>query len=151
MKVVISERISADHGEVRGLIEEGFHDVGKQDVEVLVVPNRSRWTISGRAWPELPTNRATRPKTRFLVEIAMPRRPSQAGFPYVWRYPRLRTAPELTAEDWRERLLAVAAHEAYHVKQFRLGMRRSEVKAERWAARALQRVRANGDLRAAED
>ncbi len=137
MRIVVSELITADHQEVRGLIHEGFHGVGKDAVEVHVVTNGSRFAISGRAWPELPKSRPVAPGTHYLVQIEMPRRPSGKGYPFVWRYPRLKTPPELRARDWRERLLAVAAHEAYHVKQFRSGMRRSEVTAERWAERML--------------
>jgi hypothetical protein len=127
---------------LRGLISEGFKGIGRADVEVHVVPNRSRFAISGRAWPDLPPGRARAGTTRFLVQIEMPRKPSAAGYPFVWRYPNRKTAPDLMARDWRERLLAVAAHEAYHVKQFRHGMRRSEVTAERWAQRTLDRYRA---------
>ena len=142
MRIEIDERIGADHDEVRGLILEGFRGVGRDAVEVHVVANRSRATFAGRAWPEPPRGRRLADGGRFLVEIAMPRRPSEEGFPFTWRYPRMKTAPQLTARDWRERLFAVAAHEAYHVKQFRRGMRRSEVTAERWAARSLDRLRA---------
>jgi hypothetical protein len=138
----VSDRISSPHGEVRRLIEEGFGGVGKGAVEVHVVANRSRWNFSGRAWPELPRGRASSRETRYLVEVSMPKRPSEEGFPYRWKYPRLKTAPRLVANSWEERLVALAAHEAYHVKQFRLGMRKSEVAAERWAGRALERYRA---------
>jgi len=138
----IGPRVTVPEEELRTLIREGFRGVGKDDVEVHVVGNRSRWTFSGRAWPELPTRRATSPKTRYLVEISMPRRPSAEGFPYRWKYPRLKTAPRLEAVNWEERLVALAGHEAYHVRQFRLGMRKSEVAAERWAARVLERFRA---------
>ena len=124
------------------MISEGFKGIGRADVEVHVVPNRSRFAISGRAWPELPPGRARAAGTRFLVQIEMPSKPSAAGYPFVWRYPKRKTAPQMTARDWRERLLAVAAHEAYHVRQFRQGMRRSEVTAERWAQRTLDRYRA---------
>jgi hypothetical protein len=138
----LSDRIAAPSGEVRRLIEEGFRGIGKDGVEVHVVANRSRWNFSGRAWPEVPRGRATSTETRYLVEISMPRRPSDEGFPYRWKYPRLKTAPRLVANSWEERLVALAAHEAYHVKQFRFGMRKSEVTAERWAGRALERYRA---------
>ena len=141
----LSERIRVPHGEVRSLILEGFRGVGKDDVEIQVIANRSRWVFSGRAWPELPRGRATSARTKFLVEISMPRAPSAEGFPYRWKYPRLKTAPRLIAYSWQERLVALAAHEAYHVKQFRLGMRKSEVTAERWAGRALDRHRAGAD------
>jgi hypothetical protein len=142
MILQLSDRILAPSGEVRRLIEEGFRGVGKDAVEVHVVANRSRWNFSGRAWPELPRGRASSRETRYLVEISMPRRPSDEGFPYRWKYPRLKTAPRLVANSWEERLVALAAHEAYHVKQFRFGMRKSEVTAERWAGRALERYRA---------
>lgn len=141
MRVLISDQVRADHEEVRGIISDGFHGISRADVEVHVSANRSRWIFTGRAWPELPPGRATNTETKFLVQIMMPRRPVASGFPYVWKYPRLKTAPELVAHTWQERLLAVAAHEAYHVKQFRFGMRRSEVTAERWAGRALERLR----------
>jgi hypothetical protein len=59
------------------------------------------------------------------------------GYPITYRYRGLSTAPWITVEDWRERLIALAAHEAYHVHQFREGLRRSEVQAERWALRRL--------------
>ncbi|MFL5767564.1 MAG: hypothetical protein ACJ758_06935 [Actinomycetota bacterium] len=141
MILVISPRIAVPEEELHALIQEGFRGVGKDDVEVQVVANRSRWVFSGRAWPERPTRRVTSAKTRYLVEISMPRSPSAEGFPYRWRYPRLKTAPRLEAASWQERLVALSAHEAYHVRQFRLGMRKSEVTAERWAARALDRFR----------
>jgi hypothetical protein len=138
----VSPRIAVPEEELRALIHEGFRGVGKDDVEVQVVANRSRWVFSGKAWPELPVRRATSVRTRYLVEISMPRRPSPEGFPYRWKYPRLKTAPKLEAATWQERFVALAAHEAYHVRQFRLGMRKSEVVAERWAGRALERFRA---------
>jgi hypothetical protein len=34
--------------------------------------------------------------------------------------------------------VALVAHEAYHTRQFREGLRRSEVQAERWAAQILE-------------
>ncbi|MFL5736505.1 MAG: hypothetical protein ACJ76P_04125 [Actinomycetota bacterium] len=138
----VSPRIAVREEDLRALLQEGFRGVGKDDVEVQVVANRSRWIFSGKAWPELPARRATSARTRYLVEISMPRKPSGDGFPYRWKYPRLKTAPRLEAWNWQERLVALAAHEAYHVRQFRLGMRKSEVAAERWAGRSLERFRA---------
>jgi hypothetical protein len=138
----VSQRIAVPSGEIRRLVEEGFRGIGKDAVEVHVIPNRSRWVFHGRAWPDLPPGRASSARTRFLVEISMPRNPAPDGFPYRWKYPRLKTAPRLVAHTWEERLVALAAHEAYHVKQFRFGMRKSEVTAERWAGRALDRFRA---------
>jgi len=145
MLVVVSHLIRADHEEVTGIVREGFHGISRDGVEVQVVATRSSHRFTGKAWLEPPARRERSPETRWLVEIVMPARPSSEGYPLEWRYPKLKTAPVFVAHDWRDQLFAVAAHEAYHVKQFRMGMRRSEVAAERWAHRALERVRANLD------
>ena len=105
---------------------------------------RSPQRFTGRAWSEPPKRRPRAPETRWLVEIVMPSRPPTDGYPLEWRYPGLKTAPAFVARDWRDLLFAVAAHEAYHVKQFRMGKRRSEIAAERWAHRALTRARLAG-------
>ena len=60
------------------------------------------------------------------------------AYPRTYRYPRLKTAPWITVSDWQERFVALVAHEAFHTRQFREGLRRSEVQAERWAARILE-------------
>lgn len=141
MLVVISHLIRADHEEIHGLVHEAFHGIGKQGVEVQVQATRSPHRFTGKAWLEPPVRRPRAPETRWLVELVMPAHPTPNGYPLEWRYPRLKTAPTFLAHDWRDQLFAVAAHEAYHVKQFRMGMRRSEVAAERWAHRALERSR----------
>lgn len=141
MVVVISHLIRADHEEVEGIVRDGFHGIGKDGVEVQLIGTRSTHRFSGKAWAEPPARRDRHPDTVWLVEIAMPSRPGAQGYPIHWKYPRLKTAPEFVAHDWRDQLLAVAAHEAYHVKQFRAGMRRSEVAAERWAHKVLERSR----------
>jgi hypothetical protein len=139
--IVISHLIRADHEEIDGIVREGFHGIGKEGVEVQVVGTRSPHRFTGKAWTQPPARRPRHPDTRWLVEIVMPSRPNAEGYPLEWKYPRLKTAPVFVAHDWRDQLFAVAAHEAYHVKQFRMGMRRSEIAAERWAHRALERVR----------
>ncbi len=144
MRLLIPDAIRVDHDELTTLVLEGFHGVGKRGVELHLSAHRGRVIFHGRAWPEIPPGAAVAPETRYLVQISMPKAPSQNGFPFEWRYPRRKTAPWLVAHTWQERLLAVAAHEAYHVKQFRFGMRRSEVTAERWAAKALERFRSRG-------
>jgi hypothetical protein len=50
-------------------------------------------------------------------------------------------SPRLTLGDWREALVAVAAHEGRHVWQFQSAAPRSEVEAERWAAERLAAFR----------
>lgn len=49
--------------------------------------------------------------------------------------------PFLRFDTWQEMIIGLAAHEAQHVHQFRHGKRRSEVRCERFAARALARWR----------
>jgi hypothetical protein len=71
------------------------------------------------------------------VRLRLPRTLRNRDYPKSYRYPGRRTAPWITVGDWRERLMALAAHEACHVRQFTLGLRRSEVEAERWALRIL--------------
>jgi hypothetical protein len=43
--------------------------------------------------------------------------------------------------DWREWLVSAAAHEAFHIHQYRNGKRRSEVDCERFAEDVLNRYR----------
>lgn len=50
-------------------------------------------------------------------------------------------SPLIEVRDWREGLVAVAAHEARHIWQFQHDKPRSEVDAERFAAKALARYR----------
>lgn len=46
-------------------------------------------------------------------------------------------SPLIEVKDWREGLVTIAAHEARHIHQFRYGKPRSEVDAERFAAKRL--------------
>jgi hypothetical protein len=50
-------------------------------------------------------------------------------------------APVLEYRNWREGLVAIAAHEARHIHQYQHGKPRSEVDCERFAAKALERYR----------
>src|SRR3954471_16414885 len=54
--------------------------------------------------------------------------------------------PFFTYADWREWLVAAAAHEAQHIHQYRHGMRRSEVDCECFAEKALTRYRSEGGV-----
>src|SRR5436190_23925828 len=82
-----------------------------------------------------------RPGVRFLVRLRIPATLRNRGYPMTHRYPGRKTAPWITVRSWRERFVALAAHEACHVRQFRENLRRSEVEAERWALEALDRWR----------
>ena len=55
-----------------------------------------------------------------------------------------RGSPLLELRDWREALVTVAAHEAWHVHQFRHGLRCAEAECERFARAALDRLREEG-------
>jgi hypothetical protein len=144
----VSEQIQGDHGELRALIHQAFEGVDPAGVEVHVEPaGHSRDSFTGLAYFHLPTRPRPLPGTDYLVRLRLPRSLRNRAYPKTYRYPRLKTAPWITVQSWRERLVALAAHEACHVRQFREGIRRSEVQAERWALRMLQRWReSTGDV-----
>ena len=143
MLVVVSPDIRAEPGTVRRLVEGAFDGVDAEGVEIRVeAARRSGESFSGRAYPEPPRRPRPHPSTRYLVRLWLPRTLRDRGYPRSYRYVRRSTAPWITVGNWRERLVALAAHEAFHVRQFREGLRRSEVQAERWALQTLERWRA---------
>jgi hypothetical protein len=145
VRVRVRPEIRADHDDVRRLVVDGFHGVGEQGVEVVVERARStRESFTGRAYFVLPSRPEPHPDTKYLVKLKIPGTPRNRAYPKTYRYWNRTTAPWITVGDWRERLVALAAHEACHVRQFRGGLRRSEVEAERWAARILDAWRARG-------
>src|SRR5262245_28827975 len=128
MRIVVSEEIRTDHQELRTLVVDAFEGIETIGVEVHVQrPAGRRVLFTGRAYPQLPSRPRTQPGTRYLVKLDVPSLMRNRGYPFTYRYSGLRTAPWITVRDWRERLVALAAHEAYHVHQFRHGIRRSEV------------------------
>lgn len=135
MLIVVSEEIRADHEELCRLVRQGFDGIDLDGVEVHIEPARHRsQSFTGLAYYHLPRRPRLQLGTEYLVRLRLPRALRNRDYPKSYRYPRLKTAPWITVGDWRERLLALAAHEACHVWQFREGHRRSEVQAERWAA-----------------
>lgn len=50
-------------------------------------------------------------------------------------------SPFIVHNDWKEGLIAIAAHEARHIYQYRNGKSRSEVDAEKFAAKRLDAYR----------
>jgi hypothetical protein len=149
IRTVVSEQIRADHGELRRLIGQGFAGIDGSGVEVRVERALRSWeSFTGRAYPEPPRRPKAHPGTQYLVRLKVPAVLRNRGYPQSYRYPRLKTAPSITVRDWRERLVALVAHEAFHVHQFRRGLRRSEVAAERWADSVLEAWRGQGfDIR----
>jgi hypothetical protein len=141
----MADEIRADHAEIRRLIGEGFAGVDHSGVEVRIDRARGpRESFTGRAHGRRPPRLASHPETRFLVHLRIPSTLRNRAYPKTYRYPRRATAPAITVRDWRERFLALVAHEAWHVHQFRTGIRRSEVAAERWALRTLTSWRERG-------
>ncbi len=131
IRMVVSEEIRADHHELRRLVQEGFLGVDASGVEVRVERAHRSWdAFTGRAYFELPRRPRPHPATRFLVRLKVPSVLRNRGYPKSYRYPRRKTAPSITVDDWRERFIA--------------GLRRSEVAAERWAASILRDWRAGG-------
>ncbi len=138
MVVIVDPAIRGDHAELRGLVVAGFGGVDTSGVVVLVERARRRQdSFTGRAYGQPPSRLWRRPGIRFLVRLRIPATLRNRGYPMTHRYPGRKTAPWITVTNWRERLVALAAHEACHVRQFREGTRRSEVEAERWALATL--------------
>jgi hypothetical protein len=135
--ISLHRELRVDPATVHELIVAGFNGVDPAGVEVHV----DRATRRRASYPRRPVRPACHPDTRFLVRLTLPSVLRNRGYPLTYRYRGLRTAPWITVEDWAERLIALAAHEAFHVHQFRSVMRRSEVQAERWALKVLTRWR----------
>lgn len=127
------------HGDLGRLVSEAFAGIDAEGVEVHIERARNSWeSFTGRAYGGRPKRPKSHPSTRFLVRVKVPGTLRNRSYPRTYRYPRLKTAPWITVRDWQERFVALVAHEAYHTRQFRDGLRRSEVQAERWAAGILE-------------
>ena len=137
MRIVVAPEVRADAGEVSRLVREAFGELAGPDAEVHVIrASRGAQPFTGLAFPE-PPNRKMAPGARYLVRLRLPSILRNRGYPMTHRYRGRKTAPWITVRNWQERLVALAAHEACHVRQFRDGTRRSEVEAERHAAAVL--------------
>ncbi len=148
MRIVVSGEIRTDHQSLRALVVAAFQGIESDGVEVhMLRATGRRVRFSGRAYPQVPSRPRTYPGTRYLIKLDLPSLMRNRGYPFTYRYSGLRTAPWITVQDWRERLVALAAHEAYHIHQFRHGIRRSEVQAERWALQRLGEWRIEQDRR----
>jgi len=62
-------------------------------------------------------------------------------FPCKYSYPRLKTAPEYTLNDWQEGLFVLAVHEFWHYYQMKTCSPYSEIETERRAVMALEKFR----------
>ena len=131
--------------EVRELIELGTQDV---DMTRVCVNVKGGCGLQGRAYDGVPSISNAPRRARYLMTIklgsgvAFPRGPvNRNGQSPDQVGPRNRF-PFFTYADWREWLVACAAHEARHIHQYRHDLRRSEIDCERFAANALDRYRA---------
>jgi hypothetical protein len=138
VRIWVTDAIAADAGEISRVIEDAFRQVDHTGVQLHVERAKNSYeSFSGRAYPEPPRRPKPQPGTQYFVRLKLPSVLRNRGYPRSYRYTGLRTAPWITVRDWRERLFALAAHEAFHIHQFREGLRRSEVAAERWALQRL--------------
>jgi hypothetical protein len=136
--------------EVRQLVAFGMRGVNTAGLAVNV-KNAQNCAYRGRAYERVPllSSRVTCSTVRRLVTIGLgePER-----FPVSNFDPRKQHAyggkrsPLIEYRDWREALVAVAAHEARHIQQFQRNRPRSEVDAERFAAKALDHYRKSQDV-----
>lgn len=147
--IVLDPALRTDPEELRRLVREGFEGIDGAAVEVRLERSRGAHdAFSGRAYGEPLRRPRSAPGTRFPIRLWLPAAPRDRGYPRSYRYARRTTAPWITVAGWRERFVALVAHEAFHVRQFREGLRRSEVAAERWAERVLSAWRGRSVLEA---
>ena len=109
---------------------------GEVEVHAWAHPRAGGW--SARSYDGVPGIARVTRGTQYLVTFNIPADPRRlTRYPVEHQDPRLKTSPVVTFRTWREQLLHIAAHEARHIHQFRHGLSRSELDAERWAAAQL--------------
>lgn len=124
--------------EVERLVRFAAKGVRTSRVEVHV--KNSKRVFAGRAWHNIGRNHVVN-VAEYIDDLVIVRLGSPDRFPFEFSYPRLKTAPRYTINNWKEAMVSVTAHELYHIKQRRTGKRSSEVKAERWALKRLNEYR----------
>lgn len=108
-----------------------------------------------RGWADRRRSDARRPKmagrprssTEYLISLTMAWSPESEIYPMVKRYAGLKSAPQIEVFCWHERLFILAAHEVFHIREFRNGKvntRNREVRAEKHALAQVQRWRVRG-------
>jgi hypothetical protein len=126
--------------EVRRLVEFAVRDVDMRDVFVRlrnIRDTRRRGPYRGRAYRGVPEISSAPAAAAYLVTLHL-------GPPGVFPLPPhrpTRRSPEIELASWQEALVAVAAHEAAHVDQYRRGLPVSEVACNVHAARVLAAFR----------
>jgi hypothetical protein len=131
-------RISSAHGGARSLITLRIGRAGFPRDNMVSTLKWGPWmALADLRALDLPASCAFAMRTVGGVEQA------RAGEPIRHPYGGKRS-PLIVVNDWREALVAVAAHEARHIHQHRRKKPLSEVDCERFAAKALARYRAAG-------
>ena len=98
-------------------------------------------TYRGRAWNGVPAiSRFHSAKAcRYLVTLGVN---EDNIYPYECGHAEvMKRAPAIEVGSWRELLIVVAAHEARHIRQFKLRKPHSEVDCEQFALRMLMKHR----------
>ncbi len=137
--------------EVRALIGFATRGVNMSRVCVNVKGTSQGW--AGRAYDHNPAISNAPPSAKYLITLRLGDSPEDKNGPtnYYGETPNSappnRRFPFYECRCWRERLVSLAAHEAKHIDQFRHDRSKSEVKAERFAVKALERFRAEQPLR----
>ena len=124
--------------DIERLVRLAAKGVDSSRVEVHV--KNSKWVFAGRAWHNIGHNNIVS-VAGDVDDLVVLRVGSPDRFPIEFQYPGLKTAPMYMISNWQEAVVALTAHELYHIKQKRTGKRASEVKAERWAFKRLQEWR----------
>jgi hypothetical protein len=107
------------------------------------VKNSHRYAYGGYAYLGVPEISNAPPSSDYLVTLRLG---APERFPFT--PPRRRGVPPLRLACWREALVAVAAHEARHIEQYRQAARRSEVECERFETVMIERFRRGGAVAA---
>jgi len=124
-----------EDAEVRALVKFAMSEVDVRGVCVNV--KNSQHPMRGMAYEGVPYISNAPVQAEYLITIGIG---SPERFPRVHDR-KMRGAPSHELADWREALVAVAAHEAKHIEQFRENKRRSEVACENFEAYMLRRYR----------
>lgn len=137
------------HEEIVKLVAFGLDDADGDDLEIHVKKS-SRDRASGCAYMDVcdyPESMIqVRPGVRYLITIRLGshRNAPDAPTEFTHQHRELTKQNAYVIHGWREDLIAVAAHEAQHIRQYRGRFPHSEVEAEMCAQAALTKYRREG-------
>jgi hypothetical protein len=125
--------------DVQRLVRFATGDLDMRGVCVNV-KNSRRYPYGGYAYLGVPEISNAPASSEYLITVRLG---TPDRFPFT--PPRRRGSPSLQLGCWREALVAVAAHEAWHIQQYRQELPRSEVACERFEAVVIGRFRERPD------